>query len=303
MKKSVLTFALALGVSSVFAQDLTSKKGEAYLPEAGDYAIGIDATPFLNYFGNFFGKTAANTAPSWNFLTTNQTITGKFFVESGMAYRGSLRLNFGSDKVRTKTADRNAVAPVTPAPGDQPTTVENRMRTSYNNIALAGGIEWRKGTTRLQGFYGAELGVSFGATKNIYEYGNALSATVFVDGGDNQDGTNVVAVGPTFQGGAARITERDNGSTAALGVRGFIGAEFFILPKLALGGEFGWGLAYTASGYGSTTYETQDATTPGAGTTYTVDETGSKTSSFGFDNDTNNNLFGAAGRLSLTLHF
>jgi len=35
MKKSVLGLALAFGVSSAFAQDLTSKKGEPILPEVG----------------------------------------------------------------------------------------------------------------------------------------------------------------------------------------------------------------------------------------------------------------------------
>lgn len=303
MKKSVFTLALALGVSSVFAQDLTSKKGEAYLPEAGDWAIGIDATPFLGYFGNFFGGNGLNTAPSWNFLTTNQTITGKYFVESGMAYRGSLRLNFGSDKSRTMAADRAYVPTGTETVDFTGPMVENRMRSSYNNIALSGGLEWRKGTTRLQGFYGAELGVGFGATKDIYEYGNALSATVGVDADDDMDGSNVVAGGPNFLGTSARVVERDNGSMMIVGLRGFIGAEYFVLPKLAVGGEFGWGLAYATTGYGSTTYETQDPTTPAGGVEYTVEDTGTKTSSFGFDTSNNNNLFGAAGRLSLTLHF
>jgi len=56
MKKSIALVAMAFGVTSAFAQDLTSKKGEPFLPEAGDYAISIDANPFLNYLGTFFGK-------------------------------------------------------------------------------------------------------------------------------------------------------------------------------------------------------------------------------------------------------
>ena len=46
MKKSIALVAMAFGVSSAFAQDLTSKKGEPILPEAGDWSIGIDAAPF-----------------------------------------------------------------------------------------------------------------------------------------------------------------------------------------------------------------------------------------------------------------
>ena len=35
------------------AQDLTSNKGEDYLPQAGEWSIGFDATSTLNYIGNF----------------------------------------------------------------------------------------------------------------------------------------------------------------------------------------------------------------------------------------------------------
>ncbi len=303
MKKSVFTLALALGVSSVFAQDLTSKKGEAYLPEAGDWAIGIDATPFLNYFGNFFGKTGPNGAPSFNFLTTNQTITGKYFVESGMAYRGSIRLGFNGNKMTDMVANRGvATAPVYPA---VPEMVENEMKMSTTNIGIGGGLEWRKGTTRLQGFYGADLGIGFNSTKTTYSYGNALTATtaanpVAVDPADDIDGTNLTT--DTY-GNAARVTEFKAGSTFGVGLRGFIGAEYFVLPKLAVGGEFGWGLVFTTTGTSSTTVESVG--TDGAGNSVVGTQTteGGKTSSFGVDTQNNNSIFGAPARLSLTLYF
>ena len=66
MKKSVLALAMAFGVSSAFAQDLTSKKGEPILPEAGDWAISASANPFLNYIGML--GSASNSAPQFNFL-------------------------------------------------------------------------------------------------------------------------------------------------------------------------------------------------------------------------------------------
>jgi len=80
MKKSVLALAMAFGVTSAFAQDLTSKKGEPILPEAGDWAIGIDATPFLNYAGQLL-STSGSSAPTWNFLNGNNTIIGKMFKD------------------------------------------------------------------------------------------------------------------------------------------------------------------------------------------------------------------------------
>ena len=106
MKKSIALVAMAFGVTSAFAQDLTSKKGEPFLPEAGDYAIGIDATPFLNYAGNFFGTGAANVAPTFDFHNTNYVITGKKFkswsgnlIVSGLASQKLHRCNVKDNKI------------------------------------------------------------------------------------------------------------------------------------------------------------------------------------------------------------
>ena len=41
MKKSIFAVALLLGSTSVFAQE-----EKQYLPQADDWAVGIDATPF-----------------------------------------------------------------------------------------------------------------------------------------------------------------------------------------------------------------------------------------------------------------
>ena len=81
MKKSLTLLALALGISTSFAQELKSKKEEMMLPEAGDWGLAIDADPFLRYAGNFFGKTTTNAAPTFNFFTNDNTITGRYFTE------------------------------------------------------------------------------------------------------------------------------------------------------------------------------------------------------------------------------
>lgn len=308
MKKlSMIVGAITL-TSSLFAQDLTSKKGEAYLPKAGDWAIGIDAAPYLNYVGNFFGKAAANVAPTWGYATTNNTITGKYFVEDMMAYRGSLRLGFGSNKMSMMVADRS-VDPATAAtyPNERE-MVENSWKGGATNIALAGGLEWRKGSTRLQGFYGAELGFSMSSGKNTYTYGNALkvdddaaTVDVTVDAADAMGaGTNVIGVFDSY-GQPARITESKT-SMLGVGVRGFIGAEYFVLPKLSVGGEFGWGLMFTSM----KGEQSMESTGPNASANNVVgSETkeGPKESGFGIDTDAMNSVFGGIGQLRITLHF
>lgn len=302
MKKSILAFAVVLGATTTYAQDLTSKKGENYLPEAGDWAIGVDATPFLNYVGNFFGKTGPNAAPTWNFLTTNNAITGKYFVEDDMAYRASLRIGFGSNKGSAMVADRSVTtAPVFPA---EPAMVENTWKMGNTNIALAGGLEWRKGSTRLQGFYGAELGISISSNKATYEYGNALNqnaaGNVNVDADDDFGTGNLTT---DAYGNAARVLSSKSGTMFGIGLRGFIGAEYFVLPKLAVGGEFGWGLAFMANGTSSVEMESEGI--DGGGNEIAANRTVETNNGSGFaiDTDNINKLFGPAATLRITFHF
>lgn len=291
MKKSILAVAVVLGASATFAQDLKSKKGEDYLPASGDWAISIDATPFLNYAGNLIGGNGANVAPTWNFLVGDQRIIGKYFAADDMAYRGGLRIGISSNSGNAMiNDDAVTTAPVFPA---LPAEVEDSYKMSQSNIGLSGGVEWRRGFGRLQGFYGGELGIAFGGSKSTYTYGNALTAT-----GANSTtnfGSNITS--DTY-GNTARITESKGGSFFGLGLRGFIGAEYFVLPRIAVGGEFGWGLMFGSNGASSTTTESTDGTTVG---TQTVE--GTKTSGFSLDSDNLNTVFGPAASLRMTFHF
>lgn len=293
MKKSVLALAMAFGVSSAFAQDLTSKKGEPILPEAGDWGISVDATPFLDYAGNFFGKSAANTSPSFNFLNgTNNIIMGRYFKDEKTVYRGGINIGFG-------TASNNNLVNQDGYTGAPPNPkVTDKTSVSTTGIGLTAGMEWRKGKTRLQGYYGAELGIYLASVHQKNTYGNSFSAT------DNTPtSTNFTPGAATYAGSSAassRVTDYKSGSTFQFGVRGFIGAEYFILPKMSLGGEFGWGIGFSSTGAGQTTVESLNTTANGS--TTTVNKTGSS-SNFVLGTDNKNSLFGPTGSLRLNFYF
>ena len=57
--KRILSFILAAGVavSSLSAQETEKKQ---YLPEEGDWSIGFDAKPVLNFVGNIFNGNTDN---------------------------------------------------------------------------------------------------------------------------------------------------------------------------------------------------------------------------------------------------
>lgn len=286
--------------ASVFSQD-----DKVYGPEAEDWALSIDATPFLNYFGNFIGGEDANAAPTWDFLTTNQQITGKYFVSSDMAYRGSLRLGFASNSVVNNVLNRSIDPSDFPDYPNLPEQVENKMSMTMTNIGLSGGVEWRKGEGRLQGYYGAELGVSFSTQSVKYEYGNELTLPddnnpVSVDPDDEFAGADNVDTDPF--GNPSRVLESKSGGIFGIGARGFVGAEYFILPKFSIGGEFGLGLFLQTTG-SSFTAEESVGTVNGNPELGVVEREGGSATNFGFDADSNNTVFGPAGTLRLTFHF
>jgi hypothetical protein len=309
MKKSILAVAVILG-STAFAQKMESKHGEAYLPAAEDWAISIDANPFLNYFGNFIGGNGTNTAPSWNYLTNNQTIYGKYFAADDMAYRAGIRLGFGSTKGSAMVTDRGADPSLIQYPSNLPAQVENTWKSGYTNIGIMVGLEKRRGFGRLQGFYGAELGIALSSSKNTFTYGNAYNsnATFNISASTDDDmdvnGDAVVDNSGTDPfGNGGRITEWKSGSAFGIGLRGFIGAEYFVLPRLAVGGEFGWGFAFLANGTGSATIETEGIDSGGNEVQSTFTTETKNGSRLGIDTEAMNSVFGPAGRLKITFHF
>lgn len=273
MKKTTLIIAVLFAGVTTFAQDLTSKKGEAILPEAGEWAIGVDASPFLNYFGNFIGGDGFNNAPTFGdrFQDGNGnsvTVFGKMFLDANTAYRGRMSLGFGSDKTVTLVGDATD-------PGE---FVEDTETVSGSSIVLGAGLEKRRGNTRLQGLYGAEAMIGLAGNKTTFEYGN--------------DAEDVLV--PGF----FRTTEEKQGGQFMLGINAFIGAEYFIAPKLSIGGEYTWGINFQSTGKGEITTETVEALVGGGLDTDTnTVETGGA-SSFGIGNGINGNL-----NLRLMLHF
>lgn len=267
MKRIHLLFAFVFVALTTFAQDgIVSKKGELFLPESGDWAIKIDATPFLKYAGNLIGSNGLNVAPNFDFMSNN--IMGKYYFDPAKALRLGLRFGFNSQTITSK---------VSRIPFSQPETyVDDVRKINGTNIALTAGMEWRKGKTRLQGFYGTEAGVSFGSFSSLRTYGNNLSSS-------NQ---------------ALRPVELKDGPRFGLGLRGFLGAEYFLFPKISIGGEFGLGLALNTTGAGESTSEYWNGTT-----ITTVKTPTNESTSFGFYSENLNSVFGPAGTISLTLHF
>ncbi len=303
MKKLVLVAGMLSVFGGAYAQELTSKKGEAILPEATDWAISFDASPIFNYFGNMFhGQNQFNGTPGVNFVNANQTIVAKKFIDYRSAYRASLRIGF------TNATDKNsiAVANQTVTYPNLPSMVEDKYKQTNTTIGLGFGKEWRKGRTRLQGFYGVDGMIWFSNSSTKYTYGNNISSDVSVNANSTDFGNNLVN---DPYGNDARILKNKVGSTFGIGVRGFLGAEYFILPKISLGAEYGWGVGLQFNGKSTNEMESIGVGNSGI-VKGTIKQENAGSTSVGFDTDINNGginmgLGSGTGTLALkaTFHF
>lgn len=262
MRNFILTLACIFIVSIAIAQDastepsvLKSKRGYTILPEAGEWGLGVSANPFLRYMGNVLNGNTFNNEPAFTYSTNpanTVAIFGKYVVDANTQYR--VRFNIGIATVNNKGVIRQDE--LTPDPL-YPNYTQDWQKASTQNIVLAAGYEKRRGTTKLQGVYGGELVIGYFASKQTYDYSNSIQLD-FNRPQTYNFGNNVVTgtgIGSNGFLADVRKTEQKNAPSFLVGARGFIGVEYFFAPKMSIGGEFGYMLAFRNDG--KTTFTTE----------------------------------------------
>ena len=196
---SILSIALMAQENS--SEPLTNKKGIPLHPQKGDWAIGIDATPFFQYFGNFYAADNNNT-PEFGFTANNPgAIYAKYVLSSKTKIRGILHIGITSETEK----ETNFSDPDNP----------HKRNTSGVSFGLTAGLEKTKNIYgRFAGIYGAQIYLML----SPYDGSGRIS---YKDANDSDN--DWVEKG---------------GRTSSIGVGGFIGVEFYIAPKVSLSGEF-----------------------------------------------------------------
>jgi hypothetical protein len=330
MKKNVLSMALVLGTTALFAQDLAkNKNGKVLNPEAGDWGISVDATPFIDLAADLVHIGAAGTKPAPLFNGLNESaptwsVSGKYFKSNNLAYRGSLRIY--SDNERTaKGINYDPGAAAVNWPNNASTDFDSKdiMFKRDWSLGFGGGLEWRKGSKRLQGYYGGEAIIALSRTSTSYKYAYDLLAPD-ADGSTNDYLTDYTTdFGSNISNNpgeyVARALKEKQALTTAIGIRGFVGVEFFIAPKISIGGEFGWGMGIAHTGRSSKKVEGIDYSEDnGTAIQGNVEEdvkskSGNRTTEFFVGSDRENsaadskklwmNSFSPGGKLSLNFYF
>lgn len=245
---SILLVALMLA-ASMFAQEndpngevnMMSKRGEYILPVAGDFALGINALPMVEYFGNLFNGHAGNTASFDSFthrlVSTTPVLFGKYYLNDKTAIRAGLLIGVYNETDRENVMMNQQIP-------DPKVTVTDIMKGTETDLGLGADYLMYRGKGRVQGFYGGGVYLNYTKLKANYTYGNLIttefSAPYWYD----------FSAGATTAGGERTLSVSGARSFGVI-LSGVVGVEYFIAPKISIGGEFRLGLytGYDFKGY------------------------------------------------------
>ena len=217
--KKLFTLLVAVAIVSISASaqevNFKSKRGENILPEKGDWAIGFNADGLFRVIANAFKDESDSKDMDF---TSNYV--GKFVGKK-----------FCTDKKAIRYIANLAVSTAKSNTGKD----SSKTETSFE-LQVGLGKEWRRGKTRLQGFYGIDglVGVHSSNTKVV----NSFDVTKY----KHPLGFNVSALG-------------------------FIGAEFFVFPKLSFGAQYQYGVSLAVTAKDKTTYNGTNVTNNASGST------------------------------------
>lgn len=252
MKKLiVIILSACLFPAMLWAEE---KQQKQYLPEEGDWALGIDVVPILKYIGNAFNGTDGSNGldhvggtpfTSGHFgnqgLMPTVSIMGKYMLTDEWAVRANVGLMISSANDKAYSPDDKALLT---NPFSEAKVIDG-ARYDRNGMSMLLGAEYRKGARRIQGVFGAGLLFAFQNSKETYSWGNALTEI-------NQSPTShSFANMPTLPTGYRALKQNGAGSDFYLGLTGSAGIEWFVAPKIALGAEVNLSLYYT---FGTQTY-------------------------------------------------
>ena len=231
--KRIFTTILSVCV----AAGLSAQEMKQYVPEAGDWAVGMNLKPLINYMGGLFNQSAgvsidqiggeAVTAGIGDYvMNPTVSIMGKYMLTDNFAVRANLGININTANDRAYVRDDKAYFL---NPLSQGKVVDSRFRRN-SGLSLMAGAEYRVGEKRIQGVFGGGLLVAFQNQSTSYTYGNAMTEI-------NQRPSSKYGIYDTDGGYYRTLKNWNSMADIYTGLALTAGVEYFVAPKVALGAE------------------------------------------------------------------
>lgn len=267
MKKSILLTGLLIASLCSAAVTVSAKDGKEkkdvseYLPEAGDFAISVSANPFINFVGNIFNNTVNQAIGTfggdpYDVVDINQpapavSIAGKYMLTDELGLRVNLGWIHDANTQNDYVPD-DAELKNNPLSGKKLT---DSFITRRSGGSFSAAIEYRVGKRRVQGVFSAGLMYAFSYDRTKYTYGNAITEI-------NQNPSaafqhSEVAQVPDGFSSMRYLSKFNDSPSNYAGLILSAGIEWFVAPKVSIGGEvnisalYNWTKAtyYTGEGF------------------------------------------------------
>lgn len=225
----ILCCQISIQAQSTVEND-TSIQVHSFLPQAGSFAIGVDATPVFNYLGNMFNNTVGNTLD-----LSRPAIYAKYYFSDKVALRAVVAISSTNNRDDFYVKD-DAAWFVDPLSNKQ--VVDSRtVANSDHFTSLA--IQRFIGNTRLRGFVGAQVLYGAQSSKSINGYANPMSEL---------NPTPTIAPAFIYSAANERALEVATVKAYKVGAGAIAGFEYFVLPQLCIGGEISLNAIYSHKG-------------------------------------------------------
>ena len=229
LNKIIALSILVLSFIYVKAQtndnEVISKKTVDYLPKAGEFGIGVDATPIFNYMGNLFNATSGNKLDF-----SSPVLYGKYYLSNETALRAVLSIQSINHKDMFYVRD-DAAFFLDPLANKKVTDSKNASNQQYF-VSLA--YQKYIGVSRLRGFYGGQVLFGYNYSNTTNTYGNPMSEV-------NPTPSSIYP----YTNDKTRLLQNVDVNSYHVGVGAIAGFEYYVLPKLCIGGELSLNLVYT----------------------------------------------------------
>lgn len=209
---------------------------EEYLPRAGSIALGVDATPILNFIGNMFNGTNSSPGNSNTLDLSSASIYGKYYLSDKIAIRGTFVISGIHHKDEAFVRD-DAAFYINPLNNKE--VVDTRTNTN-NDYFTSVALQKFMGNARLRGFLGIQLLAGYQSITDRYGYANPMT--------DLNPAPSIAVSLSSYTAANERPLEVRTLNSLKTGGGLIAGIEYFVLPRICIGGEVSLNAIYSHNG-------------------------------------------------------